>query len=202
MKRILLLGTVICILLCAITACNGTKQEETTDTVPLSEPLLETLTFQSFEEYEQYEKQAKATPDGYYVPATLPEGSELKRISKREGVYVSAVFNVPTEVKVGESLSEYDRERLHTLTCVYYLYEDGSIALQNTFIPNGFKPVEYNGKEYYCMTEYATGTSEQIPTGYEIVFLEDGQLIYMHLPALDTLESMMKYADVVKVTPS
>ena len=199
MKRVFSLGIAICIVLCMVSACHSTKTEENNVTTQLSQPQLAPLTFRSFEEYEQYEQKAKSNATGYYIPASVPENSELLRITKRDGVYVSVTYRVPIDSSLADRLSGYNLERMQTLTCCYYLFEDGNIALQNSFIPSGFNPIEYHGKTYYYMEEYAIDTAENLQIGHEIVFLENGQLIYMHLPAPDTFENMMKYADVVMV---
>lgn len=202
MKRAFIIGVVICIVLCMASACNSAKKEENNNPTQLSQPQLAPLTFQSFEEYEQYEQKAKSNTAVYYIPASLPANSELHQITKRDGIYVTVTYRVSINPSLTDRLSDYDLERMQTLTCCYYLFEDGNVALQSSFIPNGFKAIEYNEKTYYYMAEYSFDSDDSLQTGYEIVFLENGQLIYMHLPAVDTFENMMKYADVVMVKPS
>lgn len=197
---LLMLALVMC-------ACGNGNMDNVTesDTVSVDTPMIQEapLVFQSFEAYEQYEQRARSAGSScYYIPSSVPDEYELIRITKREDVYVMVEYQVPTASLDTEGLDEYALSRLQTLICRYSLYEDGSVALQQTFANNGYQPMEYNGKTYYRWDEYENNDSTKRLIGYEIAFLEDGQLIFMHLPAIDTFENMMKHADVIKVTIS
>ncbi len=195
----LLLSISLLIVLCACSLITPEDNPSTgNDTYPPVELLEAPLTFDSFSEYERYEKSTKAPSAYYYVPSSLGEDYQLRQITKRDQVYIMLTYTVSSANKAfsAEKLSEYDSERLQTLICRYSLYNDGEAALKNGFIANGYVPVEYKGKTYYRWDEYAQNDSAKMLIGYEIAFLMDGHLIFMHLPAIDTFESMMKYADV------
>lgn len=163
-------------------------------------PQLAPLEFKSPEEFAKYERQAKTgTVSFYYIPSQLPEGFKLKSISKRDDVYVSVAYTVELPKESTSDLTSYAVERMSTLICQYYLFEDGNVTLQGGFLNNGFREMEYNGRTIYVDEEYDTFGNPKQLIGYEIAFLADGQLVYMHLPALDTFETMMQYANVVKV---
>jgi len=173
------------------TADDSTKEED--DTTEPPEALFAPYTFASFEEFEKHEKEAgEKGVSHYYVPSDLTEEYRLTQISKRDGIYVSLTYTL-SEVS-DETLSEYDNERLSTLICQYSLYSDGKKALESGYIKNGFEPIEYDGKTYYRWDEHAENDPTKQVIGYEIAFLENEELIYMHLPAVDTFENMMKHA--------
>ena len=156
--------------------------------------------FTSFEAFELHEKESeKKTLSYYYIPGNLTRDYEFVKITKRENVYVTTEYKVSSNKAVStEKLSTYDSERLSTLLCQYYLYEDGTKAL-SSFTGNGFEAVEYGDKIYYRWDEHMENNPDKQIIGYEVVFLKDEKLIYMHLPAIDSFENMIKFADVVKV---
>lgn len=216
MKRvsflIVLLSMVLIFCACANTeGSSGTLTEETTPniadnideevTTGPAETLSAPYSFASFEDFENDEKKlgAKALSH-YYTPSALTQDYTLSEVTKRDGVYVMLEYTLSAnKVISAEKLSEYDAERLSTLICRYSLYSDGKKALEESFISKGYKPVEFEGKVYYRWDEHAENNPDKRIIGYEIAFLEDGNLIFMHLPAVDTFENMMKYADVIKV---
>ena len=153
----------------------------------------------SFESFEDYEKQEKGTY--YYIPSYLADEYELSRITKKDGVYVMVEYTVSsTKVIPGEGLDEYSIERLSTLICRYSLYPDGKKALEENYINKGYEATTHDGKIYYRLDEHAENDPDKQAIGYEIAFLKDNDLIFKHLPAVDSFENMMKFADVVKVS--
>lgn len=174
------------------TVNDGAKSEA--DCV-LSEP----YSFNSFEDFERHEKEAGAKAVScYYTPSSLSSDYELAHITKRDDVYVSVEYSLSAGALSDDELNGYDAERLQTLICECSPYPAGQNAPED-FINNGYEAIEYEGKTYYRWDEHAENDPEKRAIGYEIVFPEDGNLIFMHLPAVDTFENMMKYADVVKV---
>ena len=165
------------------------------------DPLSGTYSFDSFEDFKQHEKRAgEKAISYYYTPDSLPDDYELLRITKRDDTYVMVEYALSASESLQTSgLNEYDTERLTTLICRYSLYSDGEQALQKNFISKGYEPLEHNGRIYYCLYEYAENDPNKQKIGYEIAFLEDGDLIFMHLPAVDSFENMMKFARVAKV---
>ena len=152
------------------------------------------ISFDTPEEYAQHEL-AAGTCTAYYIPASLPDSCRLTRITKREGVYVAAEYAVtPPETAV--ELNDYDAERLSTLLCVTYLTTDSRLALEESILRNGFAETEYGGETYYRWDEHMEGDPAKPVIGYELAFLRDGILIYLHLPALDSFEQMIRFADV------
>ena len=152
------------------------------------------LSFDTPEEYEQHEL-AAGTRTAYYIPSSLPDPCRLTRITKREGVYVSVEYNLPPPENAA-GMNDYEVERLSTLFCVTYLTVDGQVALEESFLRNGYAETEYGGEIYYRWDEHMEGDPAKPVIGYELAFLRDGKLIYLHLPATDTFEQMMRFADV------
>ncbi len=172
----------------------------------LSEPLPYTAPelFGSFKDFEEHEKKAKTNAVSfYYVPASVPSGFELTEIAKRDNIYVMVTYSIPdnalsaNDAQEYAGLNSYDASRLQTLICERWLYPDGQSSLES-FIANDYKPMEYEGRTYYRWDEHAENDPEKRVIGYELAFLDDGNLIFMHLPAIDTFENMMKYAKVEK----
>lgn len=174
----------------------------TADTGTIGNPntLTSTFVFESFEAFEQHERNAgEKAVSYYYVPSSLSSDYELAQITKRDDVYVMVEYSVSSHPVSNEKLNEYDAGRLQTLICRYSLYSDGRKALEEEFVSKGYEAIEYEGKTYYRWDEHAENNPEKQVIGYEIAFLADGKLIFMHLPAVDTFENMMKCANVVKV---
>lgn len=180
------------------TSVDGSATATEVDTTKPPQALFAPHTFTSFEEFEKHEKEdVEKGVSYYYIPSALTEDYRLSQITKRDDVYVTV--NYTLDLNNTENPSDYDAERLSTLICQYSLYADGKKALESGFIKNGYKPVEYKGKVYYRWDEHAENNPDKQIVGYEIAFLEDGELIFMHLPAVDTFENMMKHANVIKV---
>lgn len=181
------------------TSVDGSATATEVDTTEPPETLFAPHSFNSFEDFEKHEKEASTKGvSHYYIPSALTEDYKLSRITKRDDVYVAIEYTL--YLNNAENLNEYDAERLSTLICQYYLYSDGNKALESGFIKNGYEPIEYEGKVYYRWDEHAENNPDKQIVGYEIAFLEDGELIFMHLPAVDTFENIMKHANVVKVS--
>lgn len=174
---------------------NSINDSETTK-LPL--PIFAPNTFYSFEDFEKHEKEAGAKAVKYYYkPSALTQDYKFSKITKRDDVYVMIDYTISSNNKeYDEKLDGYDIERLSTLICQTSLFPDGKKTLESD-IENGYKPIEYDGKTYYRIDEYSINGKQLI--GYEIVFLIDNDLIFMHLPAVDTFENMMKFANVAKV---
>lgn len=161
--------------------------------------------FGSFEEFEKHEKNAETNAISfYYVPSSVPSGFELTEIAKRENIYVMVSYSISDaamssiDAQEYAGLNDYDSSRLQTLICERWLYPDGQKSLES-FIADGYEPIEYEDRTYYRWDEHAEGDPEKRVIGYELAFLDDNTLIFLHLPAIDTFENMMKYADVKKV---
>lgn len=184
-KKIAALLLVLCL---ALAACGCNSDVGIEDSIKkldeLSEPS-EIEIFYSVEKFEEHEKEGGLSY--YYLPASVPEGFEFSMIRTRDGVNVSVEYS-----KLNKDTYSYAEERLNSIICQYILFEDAEKALDESFVKNGYEPVEYGEKTYYRWDEQNIG--------YEIAFIEDGDLIFMHLPAIDSFENMMKYAGVVKVS--
>ena len=164
-------------------------------------PLFAPGTFTSFEDFEKHEKEAgEKAVKYYYKPSVLTQDYEFSQITKRDDIYVMIEYTLSSNRNVSdEKLSDYDAQRMSTLLCQTSLYPDGKKTLEESFINNGFEEIEYKGKVYYRMDEHADNDPNKQITAYEILFLIDNDLIFMHLPAIDTFENMMKFAQVTKV---
>lgn len=161
--------------------------------------------FESFKDFEEHEKNAKTNAVSfYYVPASIPSGFELTQIAKRDNIYVMVTYSISAAAMPSNNaqeytgLNSYDSERLQTLICERSLSPDGQRSLE-AFIANDYEPIEYEGRTYYRWDEHAENNPEKRVIGYELAFLNDDSFIFLHLPAIDTFENMMRYADVAKV---
>lgn len=214
MKRIIFLLLALSMTL-VVCSCSASDQSNSLDTsspmsendIELSEPLefFAPDMFESFKDFEEHEKKAKTNDVSfYYVPSSIPSGFELTEIAKRENIYVMVTYSIPAAVISSNNaqeyagLNEYDSSRLQTLICQRSLFPDGQGSLES-FIANGYEPMEYEGRTYYRWDEHAENDPEKRVIGYELAFLDDNTLIFLHLPAIDTFENMMEYAKVSKV---
>lgn len=215
MKRIifLLLALSITLMVCSCAADNRSNSLNTTS--PMSETDIEPSElplcfapdlFESFKDFEEHEKKAEANAVSfYYVPSSIPSGFELTQIAKRENIYVMVTYSVSdaamssVDAQEYEALNSYDSSRLQTLICERSLSSDGQRSLETDFIANGYEPMEYEGRTYYRWDEHAENDPEKRVIGYELAFLDNDSLIFLHLPAIDTFENIMRYADVAKV---
>lgn len=162
--------------------------------------------FESFKDFEEHEKKAETNAVSfYYVPSSIPSGFELTQIAKRDNIYVAVTYSISDaamssiDAQEYAGLNSYDSSRLQTLICERSLFPDGHRSLETDFIANGYEPIEYEGRTYYRWDEHAENDPEKRVIGYELAFLDDDTLIFMHLPAIDTFEYMMRYANVEKV---
>ena len=130
----------------------------------------------------------------FFVPDLPPEEYQLVSVSKRDGVYISLLYKVVDPAVSTEPLSAYDAERRTMLICTTYLSQND----MEMFVKNGFRETVFDGNSYYVWEEHAENDSEKSLNGYEIVFLKDGKRVFMYLPATDSFEKLMRYADPEK----
>ena len=158
-------------------------------------------TYNSIEEFEAEEsKKGTSGRLAYYVPELPTDQFELVRVTRRDKVYIALEYRVLSSLPEDKSLNDYETERLQTLICETSLFEDGEYNLQASYIKNGYKELEYEGKTYYRWDERAGKDNSGKLIGYEIVFLKGNTLIFMHLPAIDSFEEMIKYTAVIRRT--
>lgn len=199
-KKTVLLTTVmlasVLLVLCTICVIALIPEPAVQEYQPSTWPLL----YQSVEEFEAAESKARSGDAAYYyIPADLPDHMKFYQISKVEEEYIAVTYSVDTSEIDTAGLSSYGIERISSLICQFNLYEDGSVTL-TSFSNMGFKPIDYQGRTIYFYDDYDPQSADKRTVGYSIAFLQDGHCIYMHLPAIDTFENMMQYADVIKVT--
>lgn len=199
MKRIaiflLVLNLLIVFCSCTSVGKNLDEKEYIDNVQILSAP----YSFASFESFEKHEKSASTkTNSHYYTPSNLPNDYKLAEITKRDDVYITVKYTLSKDYISKDDLDAYEIERLQTLICKYFISSNATHTLEEVFIKNGYKAIEYNDKIYYRWDEHADNNPEKNAIGYEIAFIEGGDLIFMHLPAVDTFENMMKYASVLK----
>lgn len=202
-KKYVLFATVFLVLctICVFALLPESVPPQNTEYQPLPLPLY----FHSVAEFEAAERNAKSGADTYYyTPSDLPDHITFRQIAKRDNVYIAVEYSVDISEINTASLSHYGIERMSSLVCQLFLYENGSVALQS-YTDRGFSPFEYHGRTLYRYDEYDSeykdgkATTAKQLIGYSVVFLEDGHCIYMHLPAIDTFENMLKYTDLIKV---
>ena len=182
-----------------MSSCSRTSKN-TEPTGPVCNPAVNNLsTYTSLEEFEDSERKNTVNKvESYYVP-TLPENQySFSSVTKRDGVYVAVTYHVDLPEEMEKVLrSDYDRERCQTLICHTHLTEAGNAALQG-YLNNGFHEIKENGNTYYRWDEHAENNTHLPIIGYEIVFLKERKLIFMHLPGVGSFEEMMRYADPEK----
>ena len=180
----------------SLSACGKSASQETDD-LPMKEtgpPAAQTApkTYKTMEEFEEEEGKT-GTGLVYYVPDLPAEQYRLKEITKRDGVYVMLEYSVLLPQAEDKTLGDYDSERLGTLICRTSLFENGEKALKDTFIDNGYIAFTWNGNTFYRWDEHAENKPSERIVGYEIAFLQNGMLVFMHLPAVRPFEEMMEY---------
>ena len=158
--------------------------------------------FKNYEAFEKYASTQDLPADFSYEKALLPDDRfQLKEVSYRPGVYVMAEYYCPLSKQELGDLIDYDAERLQTLICRTSLFTDPETDLNQNYLPNGYQPVTVSGRTYYRWDEHAGNNPEARTIGYEIVFIQDGHLIFMHLPAVESFEKMLEYTAVEKIEP-
>lgn len=200
LKRFLIGILLVCIVL-SISSCTGNDTTTTTTDTGNDPTQIAPESYASFEAFEQHEKGlGEKSLSNYFVPASLSDEYKLSKITKRENVYVAVHYKVTEKISSSEKLNSYELERLSTLICQYELFTtDPQYTIEKSYIANGYKAFEHEGKTYYRHDEYSTDNPDRL-LGYGIVFTVDDCLIYMHLPAIDTFENMMQLANLQKVT--
>ena len=200
---------ILCAMVCLFSACGQKSSDKAIGTdSPLSGKETSGLpytyvgphVFQSFEEFERFQKENKAEndPDHYYVPDLTGAEFSLIDVRKLDDGYIMTQYRCPEPSDLTDGLNDYDRERLTTLICRQSFYEDAAASLKINFMDKGYREIRFEGKTYYRWDEHAGGIDSGIVIGYEIAFIEDGNLIFMHLPAYDSFEEMMKYTKLIR----
>lgn len=156
--------------------------------------------FFSFADFEVYEKtHGEDASECYYIPSALGEDYELYKILRQEKnstynyEYIEVIYKLNGATINEESIIDI---RTKLISCEYSVREYSDKAFEN-YIDNGFEAFEYNGRQIYKINNYTV--DEKTLLSYHVIFLEDGHLVGMFLPAIDTFENMMKYTDVVRV---
>ena len=158
--------------------------------------------FKSFEAFAQYAStQDLDSSFSYYRPAQEVDGFKLKQVSYRPGLYVMSEYVQSVSPDDLKGLRDYDASRLQTLICRTSLFTDPEADLRINYLPNGYEPVEVNGRTFYRWDEHAGNRPDARTIGYEIVFLEEDHLVFMHLPATESFEEMLRFTDVEKIEP-
>ena len=199
MKKVLVITLSVLLLLGALVAPIVAIITGSASDADQSQPYTPPVYYDSVAEFEAAERSSKNGSAHYYIPTVLPENSTFKRISKRDNEYIAVTYSVDTSGIDTTGFSRYEMERISSLICELNLYEDGTVPLIS-FKGNGFKPIDYQGRTIYYFEDYDPLNPDKRLIGYSIAFLQDGYCIYMHLPAIDTFENMMQYANVTRVT--
>ena len=142
---------------------------------------------------------SSATSNIYFIPTKVPDGFTFSQIKEREDVYVTVTYTAQGDA-VSTGSSTYATERLNSLICQYSISNDPQIPLNQLTQYVGYnQTVTYNNKTYNMMLDVDPSAPETI-VGYDLAFIDSGQLILLHLPAIDTLDNMMQYAEVIMVS--
>ncbi len=193
--RVLIIAIIVILLL---SACSDSQEESAVTEAA------EIHYFNSIREFEDHERQDANGIIEYYTPGALNKEWTLSGISERQGSYVSFHYRRVTEKEIPSYLPDLERQQLQELYLVQYLYYSEPEPGLAQFISNGYRETAADGrsfylnKAYYIPSVYGDTEHKTMLTGYEITFICDGKLLYMHLPPDDYLENMVHYLDLVK----
>jgi len=141
---------------------------------------------------------ASATSKVFCIPTKVPEGFTFTDIREREDVYVTVTFNAGGNA-VSTGTSTYAAERLNSFICQYTISDHPETTLNQLKQNVGYnQTVTYNDKTYFMLLDVDPSAPETV-VGYDLAFVEEGYVILLHLPAIDTLDNMMKYTEITIV---
>ena len=171
-----------------------TEPQTASETEGLIEPLFSGAVFTSVKELAAHEKErnwqdCSVCPE----PQNWDERFQLARISLRENSYVMTEYQAAPDEAMLKGLSAYDAERMQYLICKMSLFPDAEADLRINYIEKGFRETAVNGKTVYRWDEHAEGDPAKQTIGYEIALIENGKVVFMHLPALESFEEMARY---------
>ena len=156
--------------------------------------------FNSLAEYQAYESgRGDEAVESYYIPSAVDEKYELWYVFKQEVSDTISFSFVDVKYKLkgvtisDESLTE---EGLNSISCRYYTATQTTEGFENYVKGGGFKRVE--GREgVYSLSHYSSAEGRLM--SYQVIFLKDGHLISIQLPAIDTLENLLVHIDVIRI---
>ena len=150
--------------------------------------------FSTFRELEENEKKLENGLTAYYVPAVLGEKCSLIGISKREGVYLATSYQIFTQTMHPDAATAYEKELVGSILCTQYLFSVTEETI--SFFQRNFREINYNGR--VCYYSESRSTDKSVLLGYEIAFIFDQTAFYMHLPAVNSFEEMMRFTELEK----
>ncbi len=189
------------VLLIGTTACTSDVPKNADD---LPEIFPSPDYYTSIEDYENQNKQTQArtsvnNDNVYFIPTKVPKGFAFSNIKEREDVYIAVTYTTQGNAAT-TAPSSYATERLNSLICQYTISTDPQVTIDQLTQYVGYdQAVTYNDKTYSMLLAVDPSAPETI-VGYDLAFVEDGHVILLHLPAIDTLDNMMEYAEVTMVT--
>ncbi len=193
MKRSLCRFLVTWLLISALTACGAKKE-------PDGEPVGNLNIVRSFASLQEFEEEEKKREDGmtfYYLPAVSPEQYRLTGISKLDGGYFTTRYQRLGGSEIPDTVSEYGKEQLQYISCIQYLYPQPDGVLES-YRKNNYREIRQGDRTYYYFEERDIIGGNGALLGYEVVFAVDQTAIYMHLPAVNSIEEALRYAEVEK----
>ena len=189
-------------LLCLLCACvPGNVQNPTTQADYETPEPYTLLTFGSHDELVEYANDEKNehTLGYYYQPKLWFDGMKFAFIYFVPDVYIAGYYKLESEFSKNFKETSYERERTGLAIYEVGFYSDVNHVIKEDVINRGFEPIEYEGRIYYYYPEYSTD-DEKILIGHSIEYITaEGDLMYVHLPAIDSIENMLKYAEAERV---
>ncbi len=155
--------------------------------------------FSSISEYINYEKGVgDLASECFYIPSAIDDKFELWNITKQEPCEIVSFSFVDVKYKfkgVNITGDNFVEERLNSISCRYSINEYSSLAFENYVKGGGFEAVDGRAGMYKTL-HYSS--DNKILVSYQVIFLEEGHLISMQLPAIDSFDNLLIYTNVVK----
>ncbi len=192
----------------ALTQENTTPDITQSETPAMPSASVSPLYFASHDELVKYQSEVEEhhIADYYYQPVYLVENAEFRTISARPIGYIAVSYSIESELNKKYEKGTYEEYRTSYAVYQRFLFGDPYQILQEGYIDKGYEPVEYDGVTYYYSPEYrfeVKGDSIEFTDeliGHSIAYItEEGDRMYIHLPAIAPLEEMIKYAEVEPV---
>ena len=156
--------------------------------------------FNSLAEYHAYESSmGNEAVECYYIPSAVDDKYELWYVLKQEANEVISYSFVDVKYKLkGVTISDESlvEERLNSISCRYYTAIQTTEGFESYVKGGGFEPVAGRAG-VYSLSHYSS--AEAMLMSYQVIFLKDGHLISIQLPAIDTLENLLVHIDVIRI---
>lgn len=137
------------------------------------------------------------------IPITALPNSKFKCISSVEGVYVVSEYEVENINSKNFEKGSYEFS-LSSEAYYSFMYFDDPEYVINSFKDTftNISIIEKNGIIFYISTEYTGSKNDektQLPLSSNIVYLFDGEYVFIRLPAIsEDVNEMLQYVELEK----